>query len=90
MKTLRHLLLHGLIAHAVLGSEVGASLADARGRGQAAPLPGTTEPSAQIPLRTAEGFAVPQPGEVFSFPRDHGSHPAFKLEWWYLTGHLYT
>ena len=46
--------------------------------------------SAQIPLTTAEGFAVPQPGKVFSFPRDHGSHPEFKLEWWYLTGHLYT
>ncbi len=82
MKSLRHLLLHGLIAHAVFGSEVGASLADAPGRGQ-------LEPRAQIPLTTAEGFAVPQPGKVFAFPRDHGSHPEFKLEWWYLTGHLY-
>ena len=44
---------------------------------------------AQTPLTTAEGFAVPQPGKVFSFPRDHGSHPEFKLEWWYVTGHLY-
>jgi predicted secreted hydrolase len=44
---------------------------------------------AQTPLSTAEGFAVPQPGKVFSFPRDHGSHPEFKLEWWYVTGHLY-
>jgi predicted secreted hydrolase len=41
------------------------------------------------PLVTAEGFAVPQPGKVFSFPRDHGAHPEFKLEWWYVTGHLY-
>lgn len=24
----------------------------------------------------------------FSFPRDHGSHPRFKTEWWYLTGQL--
>lgn len=23
-----------------------------------------------------------------SFPRDHGSHPADALEWWYWTGHL--
>jgi len=44
---------------------------------------------AAVPLVTAEGFAVPQPGKVFSFPRDHGSHPEFKLEWWYVTGHLY-
>jgi predicted secreted hydrolase len=24
----------------------------------------------------------------WSFPRDHGSHPNFKTEWWYFTGHL--
>ncbi|MFN0068062.1 MAG: lipocalin-like domain-containing protein [Limisphaerales bacterium] len=34
-------------------------------------------------------FAVPQPGRRFVFPRDHGSHPEFRLEWWYLTGHLW-
>ena len=44
---------------------------------------------AQAPLVTADGFAVPRPGKVFSFPRDHGSHPEFKLEWWYVTGHLF-
>ncbi len=44
---------------------------------------------AQVPLVTADGFAVPQPGHEFSFPRDHGAHPEFKLEWWYLTGHLF-
>lgn len=43
-------------------------------------------------VATAPGgddFAVPQPGRTFSFPRDHGSHPEFRLEWWYLTGHLW-
>ncbi len=44
---------------------------------------------AQVPPTTSGGFAVPQPGHEFSFPRDHGAHPEFKLEWWYLTGHLY-
>ena len=44
---------------------------------------------AQVPLTTSGGFAVPQPRHEFSFPRDHGAHPEFKLEWWYLTGHLY-
>jgi predicted secreted hydrolase len=24
----------------------------------------------------------------FQFPRDHGAHPTFAHEWWYLTGHL--
>ncbi len=40
------------------------------------------------PVQTAEGFVVPQPGMRFQFPRDHGSHPDFALEWWYITGHL--
>lgn len=28
---------------------------------------------------------VPRP---LAFPRDHGSHPAFRTEWWYITGWL--
>lgn len=39
-------------------------------------------------VRTTDGFALPQPGRSFVFPRDHGSHPEFKIEWWYITGHL--
>jgi predicted secreted hydrolase len=38
--------------------------------------------------RAAE-WNVPRVGHVLSFPRDHGSHPDFKIEWWYLTGHLF-
>jgi len=29
-----------------------------------------------------------KPGKIISFPNDHGSHPSFRLEWWYLTGWL--
>ena len=36
----------------------------------------------------AEGFAMPQPGHVFSFPQDHGGHPDFRIEWWYVTANL--
>jgi len=25
-------------------------------------------------------------GTALAFPRDHGSHPAFRTEWWYVTG----
>jgi predicted secreted hydrolase len=35
-----------------------------------------------------EAFETPQPGRVWSFPRDHGGHPEFKTEWWYYVGHL--
>ena len=41
------------------------------------------------PLTTGDGFAVPQPGRHFAFPRDYGSHPEFAIEWWYITGHLF-
>jgi len=27
---------------------------------------------------------------VFHFPRDHGAHPTYRTEWWYVTGHLVT
>jgi predicted secreted hydrolase len=29
-------------------------------------------------------------GYRFAFPRDHASHPEFKLEWWYYTGNVQT
>jgi predicted secreted hydrolase len=42
-----------------------------------------------LALFTEDGFKVPQPGNAFAFPKDHGSHPEFKVEWWYFTGHLW-
>jgi predicted secreted hydrolase len=33
-------------------------------------------------------FAKVVPGKALEFPRDHGSHPAFRTEWWYVTGWL--
>ena len=33
-------------------------------------------------------FAAVVPGYVMRFPHDKGSHPDFRLEWWYLTGWL--
>ena len=48
-----------------------------------------TQALAQETNKTADGFALPQAGRVFSFPRDYGSHEDFKIEWWYITGHLF-
>jgi len=31
-------------------------------------------------------FARVTPDRALQFPRDHGSHPAFRSEWWYATG----
>ncbi|OGA40145.1 MAG: hydrolase [Betaproteobacteria bacterium RIFCSPLOWO2_12_FULL_62_13] len=33
-------------------------------------------------------FAPVVPGYVIRFPHDEGSHPDFRLEWWYVTGWL--
>ncbi|HEY0270577.1 MAG TPA: carotenoid 1,2-hydratase [Sphingomonas sp.] len=33
-------------------------------------------------------FAGARPGIAFVFPRDHGAHPDFRTEWWYVTGWL--
>jgi predicted secreted hydrolase len=30
------------------------------------------------------------PGTPLAFPRDHGAHPEFRTEWWYVTGALQT
>ncbi len=37
---------------------------------------------------TAEEFRVAREGYRYTFPRDHGSHEAFRTEWWYYTGQL--
>jgi predicted secreted hydrolase len=36
------------------------------------------------PVRYPEAM----PGRKLAFPRDHGAHPDFRLEWWYITGWL--
>jgi predicted secreted hydrolase len=36
----------------------------------------------------APDYAVVRPGVPIRFPADHGAHPAFRTEWWYVTGWL--
>jgi predicted secreted hydrolase len=38
--------------------------------------------------RDAEGFAAVVPGRVLTFPADHGPHPDYRIEWWYVTANL--
>ncbi len=53
----------------------------------------------RVPLRRRHALAwlasaglVPQahalPPRTLVFPRDHGSHPDLRTEWWYVTGHV--
>ena len=36
----------------------------------------------------AEGFAQPRPDTTLQFPADHGAHPDYRIEWWYLTANM--
>jgi predicted secreted hydrolase len=33
-------------------------------------------------------FARVMPGRTFVFPADHGAHPDYRIEWWYVTANL--
>ncbi len=45
-----------------------------------------------VTLMVASSFSyrLAVPNRTLSFPRDHFSHPDFRTEWWYYTGHLET
>ena len=34
------------------------------------------------------GFAQVTPGKKLQFPQDHGAHPDYRIEWWYMTANL--
>jgi predicted secreted hydrolase len=36
----------------------------------------------------ADDYAKVVPGKAFAFPSDHGPHPDFRIEWWYVTANL--
>jgi predicted secreted hydrolase len=52
----------------------------ARAAGSSTPITNHPPPGTQ--------FAPVVPGYKLEFPRDHGSHPDFRIEWWYVTGWL--
>ena len=43
-----------------------------------------------LPLRASAETSYPPvvPGREIAFPRDEGSHPDYRIEWWYVTGQL--
>ena len=50
----------------------------------AATLQGQTGGGATTP----DGWRQAAAGYDWAFPRDHGSHPPYRIEWWYYTGNL--
>lgn len=47
-------------------------------------------PALALARQRAVEFATVQPGYRLKFPADHGAHPQFRTEWWYVTGWLET
>jgi predicted secreted hydrolase len=44
-----------------------------------------------LPGRAVDDEYLPVDGPCeFTFPRDHGAHPGYRVEWWYYTGNLAT
>ncbi len=37
---------------------------------------------------TSDGWRQVSPGYQLQLPRDHASHPAYRVEWWYYTGNV--
>lgn len=47
-----------------------------------------SELSALLSAERDTGFAMAVEPRTFEFPRDHGPHPEYRNEWWYMTGNL--
>jgi predicted secreted hydrolase len=47
-------------------------------------------PRVPVAESASGGFAYARAPYQFVFPRDHASHPQYRTEWWYFTGHLRT
>jgi predicted secreted hydrolase len=45
---------------------------------------------ATTPAQSDDAFDRALEPRAFAFPADHGSHPAYRTEWWYFTGVLET
>ena len=50
--------------------------------------PERSELSALLSAESNAGFATATEPRTFAFPRDHGPHPEYRNEWWYMTGNL--
>jgi predicted secreted hydrolase len=52
-----------------------------------APKPAWAQGFAGLGMNS-DGFASVTPGKIFAFPADHGPHPDYRIEWWYVTANL--
>jgi predicted secreted hydrolase len=96
---MRTLLATLLAAASLLAVLAACSGSEPAGSGASATVTASTSGNAATPadanrlaaLRadsSLSGFELATQPRQFEFPRDHGPHPSFRHEWWYVTGHL--
>lgn len=51
-------------------------------------LPGSSRLSDFLSDEGIDGYSRAIEAHDFTFPRDHGPHPKYRNEWWYVTGNL--
>lgn len=42
----------------------------------------------QVLKTPVKGYQQVLPGKQLEFPKDHGMHPGYRIEWWYITANL--
>ncbi|MGJ8622735.1 MAG: lipocalin-like domain-containing protein [Yoonia sp.] len=52
------------------------------------PFAAAAQGFAGLGTQAADAFSLPAPDPEFTFPRDHGPHEDYRIEWWYLTANL--
>ena len=53
-------------------------------------LQASADPSLDLDSETQnQTYKFASPNYQLRFPRDHGAHPDYGYEWWYVTGHLF-
>ena len=71
-----------------IGAVAAAAVAAASFAAAAEPTPPASRLGALRAIDGDRGFAQAIGPRTFEFPRDHGAHPDFRHEWWYVTGNL--
>ena len=82
-----------LVLLLLMGAGVGAWWVVQRGgegAGEARTVQATLSAAGALAGGDTAGFARAEGPRPFVFPDDHGPHPEYRTEWWYLTGNLRT
>jgi predicted secreted hydrolase len=79
---MRQRLLTGLLAYSLLSLTLWSLQPADR------PVDAPISVSAVLSDEQAQGYQRAYQARPFTFPADHGPHPGFRTEWWYLTGNL--